>query len=157
MSTRGTSTDQAPDWRQSAACGRVDPDLMFPDPGNRRAVLAALDVCRGCPVLLPCLDEALNEEGGKTKDSRYGIRGGLTPSQRYVRRRVSRPSVPDPTPRPHTGGLPPAPCGTRAAYMRHLRRKEPVDDACREANNAANRAKAARQRELRALRRQTAA
>jgi hypothetical protein len=28
---------------------------------------------------------------------------------------------------------PPAPCGTHAAYTRHLRRKEPVDEACRAA------------------------
>ncbi|MFJ3222798.1 WhiB family transcriptional regulator [Streptomyces sp. NPDC086783] len=28
----------------------------------------------------------------------------------------------------------PLPCGTRAAYQRHLRRREPVDDACRAAN-----------------------
>ncbi|MFG1671032.1 WhiB family transcriptional regulator [Streptomyces sp. Y7] len=28
----------------------------------------------------------------------------------------------------------PAPCGTRAAYQRHLRRGEPVDEACRAAN-----------------------
>lgn len=28
-----------------------------------------------------------------------------------------------------------APCGTRSAYNRHLRNKEPVDEACRQANN----------------------
>ena len=33
----------------------------------------------------------------------------------------------------------PAPCGTKAAYERHLRRKEPVDDACRLANTQAQR------------------
>jgi len=38
-----------------------------------------------------------------------------------------------------------APCGTPAAYRRHKRRGEPIDDACREAENA-------RQRELRARR-----
>lgn len=41
-------------------------------------------------------------------------------------------------------GPPPtlAPCGTRTAYMRHLRRGEPIDPDCSAANNAA----AARQR-----------
>ena len=34
---------------------------------------------------------------------------------------------------------PPAPCGTKAAYERHLRRKEPVDDACRRANTVSKR------------------
>lgn len=33
----------------------------------------------------------------------------------------------------------PAPCGTRAAYVRHIRRGEHVDDACRAANTAYNR------------------
>ncbi|HEY8378102.1 MAG TPA: hypothetical protein VIK91_16510 [Nannocystis sp.] len=27
------------------------------------------------------------------------------------------------------------PCGTKAAYERHRRRREPVDDACRSAHN----------------------
>lgn len=36
-------------------------------------------------------------------------------------------------------------CGTRAAYMRHRRRGEPVDQACRDANTAYTRAWAARQ------------
>ncbi|MFE7895394.1 hypothetical protein [Streptomyces sp. NPDC057412] len=39
---------------------------------------------------------------------------------------------------PERGDVPPrtrpAPCGTRAAYQRHLRRGEPVDAACRAAN-----------------------
>lgn len=30
-----------------------------------------------------------------------------------------------------------APCGTRSAYQRHARNKEPIDDACRAANTAA--------------------
>ena len=34
---------------------------------------------------------------------------------------------------------PPAPCGTKAAYERHLRKKEPVDDACRRANTVSKR------------------
>ncbi len=34
---------------------------------------------------------------------------------------------------------PPAPCGTESAYKRHMRKKEPVDDACRAAmRRAAN-------------------
>jgi hypothetical protein len=37
------------------------------------------------------------------------------------------------------GGRPPAPCGTVAAYQRHRRKGEPVDDPCRLANNKAKR------------------
>lgn len=40
------------------------------------------------------------------------------------------------------GGPPrePQPCGTLAAVRRHQRHKEPLDDACREVYNAAQRA-----------------
>lgn len=34
---------------------------------------------------------------------------------------------------------PPAPCGTKSAYERHLRNDEPVDDACRRANTVSKR------------------
>jgi hypothetical protein len=39
------------------------------------------------------------------------------------------------------GGPPrtPKPCGTMAAYRRHQRHGEPIDDACREAYNAEQR------------------
>lgn len=37
-----------------------------------------------------------------------------------------------------------AKCGTRAAYNRHIRRGEPVDEACREANAAYQRGKSGR-------------
>ncbi|MBB2956980.1 hypothetical protein [Pseudoclavibacter helvolus] len=37
-------------------------------------------------------------------------------------------------------GRPKAPCGTDSAYRRHLRNKEPIDDACREAHAAERRA-----------------
>lgn len=89
METRGVSSEQAADWRASAACRRVDPDDMFPDPGNRDGVLAAQRVCGRCPVWDVCLADALADEGGKTKDNRYGIRGGLTPSQRHSRHRMN--------------------------------------------------------------------
>lgn len=36
-----------------------------------------------------------------------------------------------------------APCGTLAAYRRHLRRREPVDEACRQAHNTPRRTAAA--------------
>lgn len=45
--------------------------------------------------------------------------------------------VEDTTPR-NKGGRPPAPCGTRSAYQRHVKKKEPIDDACRKANTDAD-------------------
>jgi hypothetical protein len=87
MSTRGTSTDRPLDWRTGAACLLLAEDgyedLMFPDPGDRPAVRFAQRICDPCPVWETCLLDALADEGGKTKDNRFGIRGGLTPSQRY--------------------------------------------------------------------------
>lgn len=90
--TRGISTAPNPNWRAAAACG-TDPDAMFPDPGNKAGTSAAKAVCAACPVRLVCLDHAMADEGGKTKDRRHGILGGLTPSQRYHlhhRRRMQR-------------------------------------------------------------------
>lgn len=45
-----------------------------------------------------------------------------------------------------------APCGTFSAYRRHLRRDEPVDDACREAANAEARERRAAKREQQTVR-----
>jgi hypothetical protein len=87
VSDRGVSTTKAPDWRTEAACLFLAKDgyedLMFPDPGDKPAVRFAQRVCGPCQVWEACLLDALADEGGKTKDNRYGIRGGLTPSQRY--------------------------------------------------------------------------
>lgn len=87
MDTRGTSTAKAPDWRAKAACLFLAEDgyedLMFPDPGDQPAVRFAQRICDPCQVWEACLLDALADEGGKNKDQRFGIRGGLTPSQRH--------------------------------------------------------------------------
>ena len=41
---------------------------------------------------------------------------------------------------PHRG-QPIAPCGTQSAYTRHVKKGEPIDDACRAANTEAKRTK----------------
>jgi hypothetical protein len=41
-----------------------------------------------------------------------------------------------PTPAPASTGRRLAPCGTRSAYQRHIRNREPIDDACRAENTA---------------------
>lgn len=141
MSTRGTSLRHIPDWRTYAACLSVKPDTMFPAPGEKDAIDYAQSICARCPVRLKCLEFALADEGGKTKDMRHGIAGGLTPNQRYNeynRRRTTAPGYVPPPPR-KVGTRPPAPCGTPSAYDRHIRNGEPIDDACREAHNAKRR------------------
>jgi hypothetical protein len=52
--------------------------------------------------------------------------------------RKHRPYIPKP-PRP---AQPLAPCGTEAAHRRHIKHDEPIDQACRDARNEANRRRA---------------
>ncbi|MFE7077887.1 WhiB family transcriptional regulator [Streptomyces sp. NPDC057620] len=70
-------------WRTRALCVQTDPDLFFPQPGDKQATAAAKEICAACPVRVACLEAALAEEGGRTAASRFGIRGGKTHSQRY--------------------------------------------------------------------------
>lgn len=72
-------------WESRAACA-ADPDLMYADRATS-AVKAAKQVCLSCPVRDACLTSAMAEEDGKSKENRHGIRGGLTPGQRYSRYR----------------------------------------------------------------------
>jgi WhiB family transcriptional regulator, redox-sensing transcriptional regulator len=75
------------DWRTYAACRLVSPDFMFPDPGRVKDTAQAKSVCTGCPVQQPCLEEAMWAEEGKPRDARYGVRGGLSPGERYALRK----------------------------------------------------------------------
>ncbi|MFD7066103.1 WhiB family transcriptional regulator [Streptomyces sp. NPDC059913] len=122
-------------WRTAAACTRIgaDPDLWFVDGGARADRERAIAICRDCPVLTQCRDAVAREESGSGKESRYGIRAGLTPKERWEADKTVRSRA-----MPSGGGRRLAPCGTRGAYERHIRRHEPVDDACREANTAHN-------------------
>ncbi|GGX89440.1 WhiB family transcriptional regulator [Streptomyces minutiscleroticus] len=71
------------DWRQSAACRTVDPELFFPVGSTGPALLQTSEakaVCRRCPVSEQCLDWALEEKqvvgvwGGTTENERRAIR-----------------------------------------------------------------------------------
>jgi hypothetical protein len=63
-------------WRQQAKCRDADPDMFFPEPSDAATAVAAVAVCRSCPVTEQCLADALHT------GERDGIRGGLTPRQR---------------------------------------------------------------------------
>jgi WhiB family redox-sensing transcriptional regulator len=73
------------DWRSSAACRDVDPDLFFPL-GTVGASLPQVEqakrVCGTCPVSSPCLRWALDHGDA-------GVWGGTTDEERR-RRRQSR-------------------------------------------------------------------
>jgi len=79
------------DWRDSARCLNTDPEMWFvATPGQRASnrdredhaasVLLMRAICAACPVIAPCLEEALrlNAEGfwgGLTEAERAQIRG----------------------------------------------------------------------------------
>lgn len=78
-------------WTQRAACAQhPDPDAWYPAPGGDNGA-AAKAICRWCPVVRPCLADALAEETGTSADHRHGIRGGLSGAQRYrLQQRLDR-------------------------------------------------------------------
>ena len=87
-----------PDWRDDAACRDADPELFFPDGGDRSArahVKTAKLICRSCPVGVTCLSWAL------ATGQEAGIWGGLTEDERrrlHRRGRGSRPAAYSPRP-----------------------------------------------------------
>lgn len=114
-------------WALRAACRRSDKETFF----NERHLATAKAVCQGCPVREECLAEALAVEGSASKDWRFGIYGGLSSEERA--------DLAGGTKAPSNLGRPIAPCGTNSAYHRHVRKREPIDAACRRAHtDAAN-------------------
>jgi len=79
------------DWLEWAACRGAPPAIFYEDTEdddgnpNSAGVAVARAVCALCPVRYECADHALHEEKGLAVDSleRVGIRGGLTPAQRW--------------------------------------------------------------------------
>ena len=131
---RGAAPEGSRAWEADAACRHQDADIWF----SRRSWTRAREICVACPVLDDCRAAVLRREKGLPKGRRDGVIAGLTGPQRHdLERLEDRRARTQPPPRPQPGAAPrrpPAPCGTRAAYQRHLRRGEPVDEACRDAN-----------------------
>lgn len=69
-------------WRDGALCAEVDPELMFPEPYDRRGTALARRVCMACEVRVDCLDDAL-----QAGEVHHGVRGGLLPDERQKLRR----------------------------------------------------------------------
>jgi WhiB family transcriptional regulator, redox-sensing transcriptional regulator len=61
-------------WRMDALCAQTDPDLFFPEVGERNP--AAKAVCGRCAVRQQCLAVALDNR------EPYGIWGGLSADER---------------------------------------------------------------------------
>jgi WhiB family redox-sensing transcriptional regulator len=81
---RSTGAERT-NWRDHAACSRLDPDLFFPVSTSGASLVdieAAKRVCQRCPVTTPCLRWALDL--GQVS----GIWGGTTEEERRVLRRT---------------------------------------------------------------------
>ncbi|MFD9499892.1 WhiB family transcriptional regulator [Streptomyces sp. NPDC060035] len=76
-------------WRASAACQNVDPDLFFPVGTSGPALIQAeeaKEVCRRCPVREACLRWAMDDSRQLT-----GVWGGLGEEERRaLKRRLRR-------------------------------------------------------------------
>lgn len=113
-----------PAWMADAACRGMNPDLFFPERGNRTQ--AAEQACADCPVADQCLDYALERREG------FGIWGGQAEQDRRLLRR-QRGLVANRRGR----SAPPAQCATEAGYAKHRSNKETPCEACREAHRVA--------------------
>ena len=83
MSTQTTRGSVA-SWRDAAACIGLDPifDAAADRPLDTTAADQARAACIDCPVIMACLTDAMQAEGGRRGDDRYGIRGGIDGAQR---------------------------------------------------------------------------
>lgn len=136
------NVDPADPWMLQGAC-KADPDAMYPSSLSDE-IEYAKSFCQACPVIQPCRERALDNR------EEFGVWGGLSEAERraLLRRRgirlgPQRKKAPandaqDEKPVQARTGRKPAECGTRSAYQRHVKNKEPIDDACRRANTAAD-------------------
>ena len=154
-------------WRRDAACRNHPTELFFPSTRgrlrtSRRLVsvgqlqeVAALDVCATCPVREECLEYALDRD-------EVGVWGGTTDRDRRRIRKARAAAGRRGSGRPETGLLPRAtawsdgraeyvePCGTEAAYRRHLRRDEEPCVYCRDAQARAVQSRSVSRRDRKA-------
>jgi WhiB family transcriptional regulator, redox-sensing transcriptional regulator len=83
------------DWRDHAACTAVDPELFYPVDASEGApaVAVAKLTCLACPVRAECLADVM---GAEDPARRWGITGGLTPTERTVLFARQRANVTEP-------------------------------------------------------------
>ncbi|MFD3614463.1 WhiB family transcriptional regulator [Streptomyces sp. NPDC058676] len=127
------------EWELKAACKSEDPDVFF----SSKSVGLARQICHDCPVRMECLESAIVREARVAKEFRTGIVAGLTGAQRWAidqqRKAAAKAEGKASAVKPRGPGRKPSPCGTRAAYQRHIRKGEPVDQACKDAHALGNR------------------
>lgn len=124
------------DWELKAACRAQDPNIWFSKTTWTQAKKICMEVC---PVREECLEATLARESLTADTLRFGISAGLTGAQRAKLHAAGRAPKTAAEPKPPGAGRPIAPCGTKSAYERHRRKREPIDQTCRDANSLANR------------------
>jgi WhiB family transcriptional regulator, redox-sensing transcriptional regulator len=67
-------------WLDLAACKEVDPELFFPEQGEKAKGQAAKQVCAACQVQQQCRDLAVRTARSREED--HGIFGATTPHER---------------------------------------------------------------------------
>ena len=74
---------QSLEWQSDGLCAQTDPDVFYPEHGDKHAAQVAKRVCAECPVIKKCLTSALrwNEP--------YGIWGGMSPKERQELRKIN--------------------------------------------------------------------
>jgi len=122
------------EWELRAVCRLMDPNVFF----QRSTRKEALTACSVCPVSAECLEAVLAREEGLSAGYRDGIFAGLGPGERATLAR-QQGQAKRPRKKPRGPGRKPSPCGTRAAYQRHQRKGEPIDQACKDAHALGNR------------------
>ncbi|MDX3066918.1 WhiB family transcriptional regulator [Streptomyces sp. ND04-05B] len=129
-------TETSREWELAAACRNQDPNTWF----SKTTWTKAKKIClEACPVREECLEAILARESLTADTLRFGIVAGLTGAQRAKLHATDRSPKAASLPKPSGSGRPIAECGTKSAYERHRRNKEPIDQACRDANTLANR------------------
>jgi WhiB family transcriptional regulator, redox-sensing transcriptional regulator len=130
-----------PDWLNDAACKGMDPAIFAPWPASVSISLqapaladGAKRICARCPVTAEC------EADGKG-DS-FSVRGGKTPSERRKAGTFPCPTCGMSFSSAQARGSHERihsvrPCGSDAAYQRHLRKGEDPCPACRDAHRIA--------------------
>ena len=78
-----------PAWRELARCAnRLDVPDMYPSSQDGEAVDTAKRFCRGCPVILECMEQAIQS------GERHGIWGGMDMRERVgVKRHRTRTTL----------------------------------------------------------------
>jgi Transcription factor WhiB len=117
-------------WRTLAVCKGADPNLFQPEKETPREEIALTiaTYCDACPVKEQCLDHAV-------ENNEKGIWGGTTETRRRKMRRARGLVIP--------GYRPLQPCGTLAAYRRHIEYGTPICEACDKVSKAKRKSKRA--------------